>query len=276
MDTSDFGTFKVSFFHWLFLYILHSRRLHKYFSRFLCLRFPSSIDGPFDIYCKYGLRFRVYMRDNLCDRVLLRRGVLADDSDVKFLIPYIFSGMTFLDIGANIGYYSCFVNKYSNCNFRLLAFEPHPVSYTHLLYNLSLNGIDASNVLNCALGSSIGKMDLWCDDINAGCNSLLPSSRASSKTQVSVFRLLDICVERNIDKIDLLKIDVEGYEYEVLHHFFTNAPSSLFPSIMFVEVSLTDIGSQDLLNLFSLHGYSVIYSSSSNVIFQHKGSVISE
>ena len=47
--------------------------------------------------------------------------------------------------------------------------------------------------------------------------------------------LLDVLREREIARISVLKIDVEGFETNILGPFFANAPSSLFPGVVLIE-----------------------------------------
>ena len=156
IDNSDFGIHKFSIFHKFFWYLLQSRRLPTRLRKRLLRYFSPSVTGPFDIHCN-KLRFRLYPAQNHCDRYIVRRGKLPESEEHQALLPYIFPTMTFIDIGANIGCYSIFVSTQAKNNLTLLSFEPHPVTYKKLLYNLNLNGAPTNNIMNCALGEEKGE-----------------------------------------------------------------------------------------------------------------------
>ena len=266
MTNPAFGFYKFSFRHRFFWYLYGKPQFPLFLRKFISLFFPSFWRfGPFDVECS-GLRFRLYPVGNWGDRRIIRSGRIPEIEELIALSPYIFRGMTFIDIGANTGYYSCYVSRETSDDLTLLSFEPQPETYSRLLYNLELNGVCSKNVLNCALGDEVGELDLWSNG-SSGEDSLIPMSSAIFNTKVSVYPLLDICTDKGIDKIDILKIDIEGYEDRVLNHFFTNAPSSLLPKVILIETALKQEWSIDLLKLFSTYGYTAIIHTKRNTIF---------
>ena len=267
MVTSDFGIYGYGFFPWFYWRVLQSRLLPRFLRNLFSYYFSSSASGPYDITCK-GSRFRLYPTYNRSDGYILRRGKFPEHRELKFLRSHIFSGMVFVDIGANIGYYSIFASSRASHDLTLLSFEPHPETYAKLLYNLELNGAPTQNVLNCGLGDEVGELDLWSEVTNAGGNSFIKPSTSTSSHKVSVFPLLDVCLERGIEKIDILKIDIEGYEDRVLKHFFAHAPSSLLPKILVIETAHSSDWQVDLLELFASSGYVPIYATKMNTIFR--------
>lgn len=123
-------------------------------------------------------------------------------------------GDTFIDVGANAGYFSLLASKCVGPAGRVWSFEPVPVTREELLANLRLN--DASNVrvfdqaLSNAAGTatfSVGPAD------HRGTSSLRSLDEGSATLTVETARLDDLLGGQ---KVDCLKIDVEGAEQLVL------------------------------------------------------------
>lgn len=133
----------------------------------------------------------------------------------------------FLDIGANIGYYSLLSTK-SNPNIRVYAFEPAHGPKHFLNQNIKLNHF-SNNIkpVDLALSKAVGKIDFYevkslkykyinynlAGEGNAGTKT---TSRNFIKNTVSSTTLNDFIINNNLDKIDLIKIDTEGTEVEIL------------------------------------------------------------
>ena len=111
------------------------------------------------------------------------------------------------DIGANIGDHAVYFATHSKAN--IFSFEPMPVTFEMLKKNIEQNDIsDRVKLFNCALGAedSSAKMQIVTD--NMGACSI--SNEGTENVQV---KRLD---NMNLPLPDLVKIDVEGYELEVL------------------------------------------------------------
>lgn len=129
-----------------------------------------------------------------------------------------------LDVGANVGDYARMVRRYFP-NARLLAFEPHPENFQRLTRVAGTEGFEAINV---ACGEKSGTDTLY--DYPEGQGSrhaslfreaIEETHHARSKGQsqaidIELVTIDSILRQRNIDVVDLLKIDVEGHEMSVL------------------------------------------------------------
>jgi len=123
---------------------------------------------------------------------------------------------TVFDVGANVGKWTRAALAI-NPNLLIHCFEPSAVTYSTLVANDFPANVYGSN---CALGDSTRHETLHMDPANSGGNSLYrrkSGMTAPSTTEtISVRTLDDYCLERGIEHIDLLKIDVEGHELAVL------------------------------------------------------------
>lgn len=135
-------------------------------------------------------------------------------------------GMTFIDIGANCGTYTIFGAGRVGSEGRVIAIEAAPRIAALLYESVVMNGLYGHcEVLRCAAGAEAGRVVLHQFANRQGGNTMLPhiAERAVERqgdtvTTVEIeCRPLDaIIAERSLSRIDLVKIDVEGFEHEVL------------------------------------------------------------
>jgi FkbM family methyltransferase len=123
-------------------------------------------------------------------------------------------GMCFVDVGANIGYFTLLAARRVGPTGRVFAIEPSPYAADRLSRTISANVIPQVRIERCGLGRRQGEVVL-CDAAVGNHTPTMLGGPGSPGRLVPV-RTLDECVhEWNIDRIDLMKIDVEGYEPEV-------------------------------------------------------------
>ena len=130
-----------------------------------------------------------------------------------FLRKFLNSNCIAIDVGANVGALTLLMAKQCDKG-RIIAIEPGPQSYLRLMDNLTLNPKLLELVTICKVGVSDKKGELfWGEDPeNLGNASLLENTG----TLVEVQTLDNIIEENNLKRLDFIKIDVEGMEYEVI------------------------------------------------------------
>jgi FkbM family methyltransferase len=129
------------------------------------------------------------------------------------------------DIGANIGDYS---KEIINCGViaeKIYAFEPHPETYRRLKDNVK----DTKGVvipINVAMSDKKGQISLYdrSDVLNGSSHASLSEDiflevhhQGTKEIKTNVDTISSFCVDNQLNSIDFLKIDVEGYELNVLH-----------------------------------------------------------
>jgi len=123
------------------------------------------------------------------------------------------------DIGANVGLYSLLAAS-ANPQSNVYAFEPTPEMVTALTRNIQLNGLCNIAVEPVAVGRSeqVGflRLCLGSDGTNEGMNFISSTRAADSDLPVEVTSLDEYCGRRRIERIDLMKMDIEGGEYDAL------------------------------------------------------------
>jgi len=129
--------------------------------------------------------------------------------------------MTVFDIGANIGSYSKrILDKFPGCQVH--CFEPVPQTF-HAL-EAALGASSSVSLNNMALSSESGVATMTvCEELSgSGADSLhhtrvLGSAVSTSAIEVTLRTVDEYVSETGVERIDLMKIDVEGHELDVLH-----------------------------------------------------------
>lgn len=121
-------------------------------------------------------------------------------------------GDTVLDIGANIGFHSMYFAELVGKNGRVIAFEPVPYNFESLKFNLKLNNFPQIEINNIALSNKNEELNITTEkeSNNPGSFNLF---NLGGETTIKCF-IGDEIIKLN--KVDLIKIDVEGYESFVL------------------------------------------------------------
>jgi FkbM family methyltransferase len=134
--------------------------------------------------------------------------------DVPWLAEHIRPGMTVVDAGANIGYYTLVFADLVGPSGKVIAFEPDPDLFAAASENVRRNGKAGTVRLhNCALGAQPAELYLQRGHVNSGDNRLRRSPPDMSRAvAVQVMRLDDAL---GPEKVDWIKVDVQGWECDV-------------------------------------------------------------
>jgi FkbM family methyltransferase len=122
--------------------------------------------------------------------------------------------MTFVDVGAHVGYYTVLASRLVGPGGVVLAFEPSLRNHELLLANTWRNGLSNVICYPWAVGDVDGFQDLYLDERNTGDNRLYPSDEERPRTRVRTVALDSLGTLR--PPIDVVKIDVQGTEDAVI------------------------------------------------------------
>ncbi|WP_421855059.1 FkbM family methyltransferase [Oricola sp.] len=237
--------------------LINNRRLSQRVRKRLRRSVGEAFAGPYDISVA-GIAFRVYPLDNYCDRTLISRHRFPEPDEHRMLEAWLPQGGVFVDIGANVGTYTLFAAQKLGPGGRVIAFEPHPVTYAKLRFNIEANGADSVTALNCGCGLAAETMTLWSDGgNNIGSATLVRAASSNPKvaTEIRLDRLPDMLAAHGIARVDALKIDVEGFEDEALLPLFDDAYEHLWPTAVLIEVAHRTVWRTDIVAHLSERGY---------------------
>jgi FkbM family methyltransferase len=184
------------------------------------------------------------------------------------LMSIIKEDYVIIDIGANIGRFTFHFAQIAKKG-RVICFEPDSTNYAALQINANLNNFDNISFYQLGLGSSAERVPLFnVNENNPGMNRVLPneSNIAFPFEMIDIKRLDQIEELLDINKIDLIKIDVEGFEFEVLQG--SERLIDQFKPFLFVEINSDNLDEhnssvQELLKWILSKGY-LIRDASSN------------
>jgi FkbM family methyltransferase len=136
----------------------------------------------------------------------------------QFMAKTIKEGMFVLDVGANFGYYSVLMADLIGPNGRLIAFEPNPVAAASAEATLFVNGFSSrSTVLRSAASDSTGQTSFSIPHSEPKNARMVPAGYTSPDAhtiEVPTVTIDEIC--RSERKVDFIKIDAEGGEYNIV------------------------------------------------------------
>ena len=172
---------------------------------------PIRQGGPFEqVDTEFGPLW-MQTSDEVMRPYLLRRRTW-EESTGALLRRLLRPKARFLDVGANVGYFSLFAHRLA-CDVQIDAVEPHPVIHSLLQSNLWANGVPA-RVHNAALGDARRLLPMSSPPMNPG------DSRVGARTPDNRYDLVvpvipadELFARRTFD---VVKIDVQGFEPDVI------------------------------------------------------------
>ncbi len=148
---------------------------------------------------------------------------IYDPFETHLMTSLIKPGDVVADLGANIGYYTLIFSKLVGNNGKIFAFEPGSSNFNILIKNIKINGYSKIVVTEKKAISNIDDKEiiLYLDDDNHGMNRIYKANdlvNEKYKQEVVKTIRLDTYFENNYDcqKIDFIKMDLEGSEYGAL------------------------------------------------------------
>ena len=199
-------------------------------------------------------------------------------SSTKQFKQEIKPGMTIVEVGANVGYYALIEARIIGKEGRIIAFEPSPANMQSLKANVVLNDFnDRIETHQLGIGSEVGKMKFYL--MNRGNMSSFYNRQEGGgiKTldyiEVETTTLDTFFKDKNI-KIDYLRMDVEGFEFEVINGMKEILNSDNAPDGFFIEIHsslLNENGRSckeflDLLEAYDLRISSARYRGKANML----------
>lgn len=126
-------------------------------------------------------------------------------------------GDTFVDVGANLGLMTLHAARLVGSGGKVISFEPHPTYFKRLQDHITMNRFQNVQAINMAAGSRDGVQTIYdFPDVSIGRSSLIDAPDGKAVAEVKVEKLDSALARLGVNKLRLIKIDVEGFENEVL------------------------------------------------------------
>ena len=184
----------------------------------LCKWLVPPADGPTICSTLYNIDILV---DPVTDKGLERSIYYFGEYEAGTLSVFreiLVEGDVFLDVGANIGFLSLVTARFIGVSGTVYAVEPHPEIYKILQENINLSHTKNIFPKNFALGAKVSEARIYDNlSINRGSASLIhPSNTIEQSGKPCRVTTIDNLVEEGMRPPNLIKIDVEGFELQVL------------------------------------------------------------
>lgn len=185
------------------------------------------------------------------------------EKSIQYLLKAVNKGDVVLDIGSNIGNIAMKIADKITVEGSVHAFEPDNYNYSKFCQNLSLNKFENITLNNFGLGNEIKNVYLKTNDVeNRGMNSITDNLDEIDKIQEIKIKTIDYYVSENkLNRINVIKIDVEGYELNVLKG--ANQTIMKFKPTLFIELDNSNLIRQnqsaiELIKFLEIYNYKII------------------
>lgn len=201
-----------------------------------------NLTPPFDVEIIPTLKARLYPKGNRCEKRAVAGVQIWDGEERAFMqdaIKQSRENFIFIDVGANVGLYSLFAAFYARqakTNIHIHAIEPDAENARRLMDNARVNDFSLT-LWPAAISDEDGTSSLQSHPDNRG--EIKLGQTADGKT-IPVTTLAQIINQSALEKINLLKLDIEGHDLRALTHLFENLNSSLYPKHLIIETGTPD------------------------------------
>jgi FkbM family methyltransferase len=182
--------------------------------------------------------------------------------NTRMLAKQLREGMTCFDIGANIGYYTLLESRIVGKNGKIIAMEPSPVNFSKLQKNIQMEGAKNIELFNLAGGNKDGKIKFLLKKQSnlsriVSEDEITPSDNI---IEVPIRKLDGFLQDLSLEKLDFLRMDVEGYEFYI-YEGIRNSVKKYKPDMQ-IEIHAHHLGerkTRELLEKIKEDGYETEY-----------------
>lgn len=202
---------------------------------------------------------------------LFKSGVY-ESGMVQVIKTYLKPGDIFVDLGTNEGYFTVIASQIVGKNGKVISVEPQSRLQGIIKTNLELNNCENVTVLQAIILDSPKMASMYIStDMNTGSTSLVKTSRfALPKEEIQGLTLEEVFQQQGITTCDLLKVDIEGYEYEAIlgsrELFTSHRAKAIALELHPYHLAKRGLSEKEIIDFLSSCGYS-LSSSCANTVF---------
>ena len=179
------------------------------------------------------------------------------------MINELKQNMICIDLGSNIGYYAVIESNIVGESGKIFAIEPSPVNFPILKSNLENQKMNNFLAYNIAIGDKNENMEFIISSKSNWSKIRMNNEKINSEDKIIKIpvKTLDSFVQENdIKKIDILRMDVEGFEYNII--VGANNVLEKYKPKIFVEIHKMYLGKEKTCKIFNdlkNKGYEIKY-----------------
>jgi FkbM family methyltransferase len=218
----------------------------------------------------FGATFNLRIDDWIQENIYFTQDY--EHAELLFLSNHLKAGDTFVDIGANIGVYSLIASKLLSNKGKVISFEASKKNYLRLQEHIQLNHAININAHHLAIADNEKEITLFYDEQEANIGMISAYGNEDEAGEKIKAVALDNFLKN--EKIDFIKIDIEGGEYDALKGM-RNILQTQSPTILLeIEeeiIAKTNYTSEDLIQFLKELGYAKNYiSDTGDLISENK------
>jgi FkbM family methyltransferase len=181
----------------------------------------------------------------------------------KLISKLLKKEMMCIDIGSNLGYYAILESMLCK---QVYAIEPSPTNYQVLLDNVQLNGANNICTYDIAIGDINGYTQFIISDrsnwsrVAGDVDNTLSAEERTARINVPIMTLDSFIERHKLPRVDFIRLDVEGFEYNILLH--ANKTLARFRPLIMVEIHYRLLGrdkTKMLLEKLQTYGYEEVF-----------------
>jgi FkbM family methyltransferase len=187
-----------------------------------------------------------------------------EPQETVLMLSLLRPGMSFVDVGANWGYFTLLGSDLVGRSGRVIAFEPHPTLYAQLRGNVLRNNLTWTTALPIAITNTEGEMTLAGfeeeETTNWGVSHLIDAPDYEGPQFQVLTGLLEVLLDnQGVREIDMLKIDIEGAEALVLPTMSKGLSQARYKRILLelhpIALKERGVAPKSLIETLISHGY---------------------
>lgn len=195
------------------------------------------------------------------DKVLTNRLITTgkwEPTETHWTTRLVRKGDTFVDIGANVGYYTLLASHLVGEEGMVFAFEPDPVNFRILEKNVRLNGLTNVVLEQKAVSNENGSIQLFLSESNKGDHRIYQTEEGRPAVDVEAVKLDDYFAGYS-GSVDFVKIDTQGAEGVILEGMteLINGNDDIIIAVEYWPSGLQGLGydSETFISLLRAHDF---------------------
>ena len=219
----------------------------------------SGMAGPLDIDVADGVKARLFPASNRCEKRAYAGVHIWDSEERNSLMQAVEAHhadrpFVFLDVGANVGLYSLFVDAAARAagkSTQIIAVEPDEENRARLTFNCKASSCDAI-IEPIGISDTPGIGHLTPAKENRGAVAIVDDGTG---VEVQLETLAELIARHQLTHVDAMKLDIEGRDDAALRAMIQQAPSSVWPRLIIVELS--NKGKDSIVDHLIENGYTL-------------------
>lgn len=163
-----------------------------------------------------GLKMQLHSAGDQMISARLRQEHIWERYETRLTLQHLQAGDVYVDVGANIGYYTLLAAQRVGVQGKVVAYEPDPDNFALLSSNVALNNLSQVHTFPYALYDKNGEGKLFLSGDNFGDHRVYGSAEERHSRAITLVNGGEH-VSRQTDRIDFLKIDTQGAEFFVVN-----------------------------------------------------------